>query len=192
MTDSWQPPSAGLLPCFHSKSSGEGWEVWRRCRYVAIVCMQLYRVLCYTWDWNLFRWHWHYRINIDSREKCPTYIFPFDNQQKCTDILWAPSRRQSENFVIFVCLFLFFTSSLNSTIKHLFPVSPFPLPKPTALLSFCPSFPCQRIFVFRTFKTGSTGKLSCHFVCKPATASMGTGQAPCQWLQPLSQRIFLL
>lgn len=88
-------------------------------------------------------------------------------------------KEASENFVIFVCLFLVFTSSLNSTIKRLFPVPPFPLPKPTALLSFCPSFPCQRIFVFRTFKTGSTGKLSCHFVCKPATASTGTGQAPC-------------
>lgn len=88
----------------------------------AVVCMQLFRAFSYTWDWNLFFWHRPYRINIDSRAECPTYIFPFDSQQKRTGTVWAPSRRQSENFVI-----LFSTYSLNSTIKYLFPLPPLSL-----------------------------------------------------------------
>lgn len=50
--------------------------------------------------------------------------------------------------------------------------------EPTALLLFCPYLPRQRVFVLRTFKSGSPGKLSHHFVYKPATVSMGEGKLP--------------
>jgi len=59
--DSWQPPSAGLC-CVSTAKAGKGWEVWRRCRYAAVVCMQLFRVFSCAWDRNLFRWHWPYWI----------------------------------------------------------------------------------------------------------------------------------
>lgn len=98
-------------------------------------CMQPFRVFSYTWDWNLFFWHWPYRINIDSRAECPTYIFPFESQQKCTSTVWAPSRRKRENFVI-----LFFLYSLNSTIKYLFLLLPLFPTSASLVQAYCSAF----------------------------------------------------
>lgn len=66
-------------------------------------------------------------------------------------------------------LWFFFISSLNSTIKHLFPLPPaFPLPRPTALLSFCPScfhfvLPCKKIFGFKNLEDGQHWKIKSSF-----------------------------